>query len=327
MLKFSFFDENVQSMQQSCIFKSKTEYSNSMSRDLNVDQIKKLWILDLVIQTGSLKQAAIQAKISPSAISQTLTALESSYGKPLIIRERGSALPTVEATTILNVIRPAFEAFDRLKDLNNIETPKISWLNFGTYESIAIDILPGLIATFRQKLPKIRLGFRIARTSQLLTMIRKGDLCSALITEVDDLHRFYQKVVFEDRLGLYVSRRHSIAQDGWKAIEKYGVGSLSPAKEGLPRYFTKFLKNIDSTKPMVLCESFETLRSAAAAGVIVSILPKRVADRFDDLIELQSNKTFTDQGKHKLLVVSQQRCDKEETDFLAAESARLLIRN
>lgn len=78
---------------------------------------------------------------------------------------------------------------------------------------------------------------------------------------------------------------------------------------------------------MVLCESFETLRSAAAAGVIVSILPKRVADRFDDLIELQPNKPFSETGKHKLLVVSQLSCDKEETDFLAAESAKLLIRN
>lgn len=259
-------------------------YNKFMSRDLNVDQIKKLWILDLVIQTGSLKKAALQAKISPSAISQTLTALEAAYGKPLIIRDRGSATATSDATTILNVVRPAFEAFDRLKDLNNIEAPQISWLNFGTYESIAIDILPGLINTLREKLPKARLGLRIARTSQLLTMVRKGELCSALITEVDDIERFYKKEVYEDRLGLYVSPKHPIVQEGWKAIEKYGVGSLSPSKDGLPRYFAKFLKNIDTVKPMVLCESFETLRSAAAAGVIVSILPKRVADRFDDLL-------------------------------------------
>ncbi len=302
-------------------------YMSFMSRDLNVDQIKKLWILDLVIQSGSLKKAALLAKISPSAISQTLTALEAAYGKPLIIRERGAATPTSDATTILNVVRPAFEAFDRLKDLNSIEAPRISWLNFGTYESVAIDILPGLINTFRQKLPKARLGLRIARTSQLLTMVRKGELCSALITEVDEIDRFYKKEVYEDRLGLYVSPRHPIAQDGWKALEKYGVGSLSPSKDGLPRYFTKFLKNIDSVKPTVLCESFETLRSAAAAGVIVSILPKRVADRFDDLIELKPPKVFSDSGKHKLLVVSLLNCDKEETDFLAAESAKLLIRN
>ncbi len=295
-----------------------------MSRDLNVDQIKKLWILDLIIQSGSLKKAALQAKVSPSAISQTLTALEASFGKPLLIRERGSVTPTEDAHAILNIVRPAFAAFERLKDFNNLPIPEMSWLNFGTYESVAIDILPGLIHTFREKLPKTRLGLRIARTNQLLTMVRKGELCSALITEVDDLDRFYKKEIYQDRLGLYVSAKHPIAKLGFSAIEKYGYGSLSPSKDGLPRYFLKFLKQLNSIKPTVTCESFETLRSAAAAGSIVSILPKRVADRFDDLIEITPMKTFKDLGEHKLLVVSQLSCDRAETDFLASESERLL---
>lgn len=295
-----------------------------MSRDFNVDQIKKLWILNLIIQTGSLKKASLQAKVSPSAISQTLTALETSIGKPLIIRNRGTVTPTQDALAILNIVRPAFEAFDRLKDLNNLPIPEISWLNFGTYESVAIDILPGMINTFREKLPKTRLGLRIARTGALLSMVRKGELCSALITEVDDLDRFYKKEVFEDRLGLYVSAKHSISQLGWKSIEKYGFGTLTPSKDGLPRYYSKYIKQLGGLKPIVLCESFETLRSAAAAGSIVSILPKRVADRFDDLIELLPAKPFQEKGQHRLFMVSQLSCDKEETDFLAIEAQRLL---
>ncbi|MBK7961363.1 MAG: hypothetical protein IPK04_09275 [Bdellovibrionales bacterium] len=70
MSKCPSIGENFHIIEQICAFKPKIEYNNFMSRDLNVDQIKKLWILDLVIRTGSLKQAAIQAKISPSAISQ-----------------------------------------------------------------------------------------------------------------------------------------------------------------------------------------------------------------------------------------------------------------
>ena len=116
-----------------------------MSRDLNVDQIKKLWVLDLVFRHGSLKKAALHAKVSPSAISQTLTSLEHSIGKPLLVRDRGSVTPTLDAMAILDIVRPAFQAFDRLKNLNDSPVPKISWMNFGTYESIAIDLLPGLI--------------------------------------------------------------------------------------------------------------------------------------------------------------------------------------
>ncbi len=295
-----------------------------MARDLNVDQIKKLWILDLIIQTGSFKNAALQAKVTPSAISQTLTALEQSFGKSLLIRDRTKITPTQDAINILDIVRPAFEAFEQLKDLNNLPVPAVTWLNFGTYESIAIDILPGLIHTLREKLPKARLGLRVARTSQLLTMVRKGELCSALITEVDELDKFYKKEVYSDRLGLYVGKVHPIAQLGWAAIERFGLGSLAAGKEGFPRYFAKYMKQLEVAKPLIVCESFETLRAAAAAGTIVSVLPNRVATRNDDLVEILPQRKMKETGEHKLIVVSQLSCDREETDFIAEETQKLL---
>ncbi len=298
-----------------------------MARDLNVDQIKKLWILDLIIQTGSFKNAALQAKITPSAISQTVTALEQSFGKSLLIRDRNSITPTQEALNILQIVKPAFEVFDRLRDINNIPVPKVAWINFGTYESIAIDILPGLLHTLREKLPKARLGLRVARTGQLLSMVRKGELCSALITEVDDLERFYKREVFTDRLGLYVAKKHPIAQLGWQAIEKFGLGSLASGKDGFPRYFAKYMKQLDVEKPLVLCESFETLRAAAAAGSIVAVLPHRVAERTDDLVELAHPKKMKEIGEHKLIVISQLSCDRDETDFIADELKNILNMN
>ena len=68
--------------------------SFAMTRDLNVDQIKKLWVLDLIIQSGSLRKAALQAKVSPSAVSQTLSSLERSIGRPLLVRSKGGVTPT-----------------------------------------------------------------------------------------------------------------------------------------------------------------------------------------------------------------------------------------
>lgn len=295
-----------------------------MSRDLNVDQIKKLWILDLIVRTGSFKNAALQAKVTPSAVSQTVTALEKSFAKPLLTRHRSTISATQDALIILNVVRPAFEAFERLKDLSHTPIPEVSWVNFGTYESIAIDILPGLLHTFREKLPKARLGLRVARTGQLLSMIRKGELCSALITEVDDLERFYKKEVYTDALGLYVSRNHPISQLGWAAIAKYGLGTLTADKDGLPRYFMKFIKQLEISKPLVVCESFETLRAAAVAGSLVSVLPRRVANRDDSLVQIELPKKMKEIGEHKLIVVSQMSCDRDETDFIAEEVKNIL---
>jgi DNA-binding transcriptional LysR family regulator len=295
-------------------------------RDLNVDQIKKLWTLDLIIRSGSLKKAALEAKVSPSAISQTLSSLESTVGKPLLIRDRGVITPTQDALAILEIVRPAFDAFERLKNINHAPVPQMSWLKFGTYESIAIDVLPGLIHSLRERLPNLKLTLRISRTANLLTMVRKGELCSALITEVDDLDRFYIKDVSEDRLGLFASARHPIAQHGWSALVEYGYGSLAPGKDGLPRYFTRFVKQLDGIKPFILSDSFEALRASAVAGSLVAVLPRRVALRDDGLVEIvpPHARGLKDQGHHRIYVVSQSNCDPEETDFLAAEAQKFL---
>lgn len=299
-----------------------------MVKNLNIDQIKKIWILDLVVQFESFKKAALQSKVSPSAISQAITSLEKNYGMPLLIREKGNVIPTPEAIALLSAVRPAFEAFENLNSLNHISAPKISWMNFGTYESIAIDLLPGLLHSLRNKLPNMRLSLRISRTSNLLTLVRKGELCSAIITEVDDLDRFYVKEVSQDSLGFFVSKNHPIASIGWKSTISYGVGSLAPGKEGLPRYFTKYMKQFDLQKPIMLSDSFEALRASASSGAVVSVLPKRIANRYDDLLEIfpanYSKNKFKESGLHKILAISQMNCDKEETDFIASESSRIL---
>jgi DNA-binding transcriptional LysR family regulator len=304
--------------------------NSRMSRDLNVDQIKKLWILDLVIRNGSLKKAALEAKVTPSAISQTITALEGSFGHPLLVREKGSVTATQESLAILDVVRPAFEAFERLRSMNDTPVPKLAWLKFGTYESIAIDLLPALTQRLREKLPQMRLNIRVSRTSNLLTMVRKGELCSALITEVDDLERFFVVDVAEDRLGLFVSRRHDIAQlSPAKAIERYGIGTLAASTDGLPRYFTKFMRHHEISKPSVVSDSFETLRAGAAAGTFVAVLPERVANRDGLLVELSSSAAGAKSrlGVHGITLVSQTNCDREESYFLAAESSRILKRS
>ncbi len=245
-------------------------------------------------------------------------------GKPLIIRNRGEIVSTADAEAILKVVRPAFAAFSQLSDLRN-PTPQISWLNFGAYESIAMHILPGLLHRLRDKMPKLKLSMHIHRTAQLLTMLRKGELCSALITEIDDLDRFYFKTVGEDRLGFYVSKNFEIAQMGWSAVKKFGLGSLAPGKDGLPRYFSKFLRQQEE-KPSILSDSFETLRHAAASGELVCVLPQRVAQRQNDLLEIYPrNRTQREAlGVHKIFLVSSANCDKEEADFLATEIEFLL---
>ena len=292
-----------------------------MLRNLNVEYIKKLWTLELVVQQGSLKRAAVKANVSASAVSQAIGSLERICGKPLLVRRRGSAAPTEEARALLESVRPAFQIFEDLASPSLIrDVPLMSSLDFGTYESIAIDVLPRLVSRLRQLLPALRMSVRISRTGQLLTMIRKGELCAALITEVDTLDRFYRVQVGEDRLGFY-----GAPGTDWSSIEKLGLGVLCPGPQGYPRYMSRFLKQASHARVVLRSDSFETLRACAAAGLMPCVLPTRVACRADDLTEIMAPaRRPLVTGKHGLFLVSQSSCDREEVDFLSTEIIGIL---
>lgn len=305
-----------------------------MKPQLNVEHIKKIWILDLIVKNESFKKAAVEAKVSPSAVSQSLAALEKAIGKPLVIRERGTVVATREALELLERVRPAFDVFARLEGGAELVAPPLTSLSFGTYESIAIDLLPKLISDLRSRIPGLRLSLRISRTAELLTMVRKGELCSALVTETDGLERFHTEVVGEDRLGVFVAKdltKGSPSSSSPAAIvERIGLGVLAPGRDGHPRYFAKFMNQLAkadlASKPFASSDSFETLRAAAAAGALAAVLPARVAARLGDLVEITPKECLGQSvsGTHKILLVSPSNCDREEADFLAASLQKLL---
>lgn len=234
------------------------------------------------------------------------------------------ARPTPEAIAILATIDPAFNAFSKLNELGSHPVPKLTWLEFGTYESLAVDILPGLIRNLKTKLPRLRLGLTIGRSDSLTTMIHKGELCSALITETDDMDRFYSVAVGKDRLGLYTSARNPILFRGPAALKNIEYGSLSPGKHGLPRYFQKFVTRLNCRKPSVTSESFEALRAVAVDGMVAAVLPHRVASRRQDLVEITPAGETKTSGEHGIFVISQRNCDEEEANFIAGEIKRLM---
>lgn len=295
-------------------------------REFNIEQIKKLWTLDRIVAAGSLKKAALNARVSPSAISQSLSSLEKSVGKKLLVRERGSITPTQDALVLLQSVRPAFEIFEKLNQVKPV--PQISWMNFGTYESIAIDILPGLIHELKSRLPNIRLNLRISRSSLLMSLVRKGELCTAVITQMDDLGDFYVKELARDRMGVFVSSRLSGAQTQWRSVVKLGFGVLSPGGAGYPRYMSKFMARLDIGKPLLVSDSFESLRMAAASGSIAAVLPVRVGRRHSDLVEVPAPKgRSSEMGEHKICLISERQCDPAEAEFLAEVLGKIIGRS
>jgi DNA-binding transcriptional LysR family regulator len=284
------------------------------------EDMRKILIAKTIAESGSMQKAARELKVTPSAISQSLAALEKKVGSPLFLRDQGNAVPTEACLRLLKKAQPALAALDSL--FENDEHPlRIDYLDLGTYESLAHSVLTDFVHTLRKSHPDVRFNMVVSRTAELLKKLRTGELCTAIIVEADGTDRLRLDEVGRDTLGLYVSNKFSDRLDQWSSIEGLGFGVISTGQDGVPSYLRRFLKQL-GTKPKVAMtsDSYEVLRRAAMHGLVAAVLPRRVALRNSgELLEVTrfSGREKSDEGEHKIFLASMDRCDAVEADFLA----------
>ncbi len=283
------------------------------------DEIRKVMIVKTIVESGSLQKAARVLKVTPSAVSQSLTSLEKKLSLTLFRREKGTLQPTQDCLKLLERAEPVFLALDQV--FFQKEEMRIDYLDLGAYESLAHTVLHDFVRRLQVKHPRVKLNITVSRTAELVKKLRSGELCTALVVETDGMDSLSKFEVAKDELGVFVAREHVHLLDDWAKIEKLGFGLLSVAADGLPSYMKKFLKQL-GPKPQVTMtsDSFEVLRRAASTGLLAAVLPRRVALRLSgDLVEVTKlqGKAKQERGEHRILLVSLDRCDQEEAEYLA----------
>jgi len=283
------------------------------------DEIRKIVVAKTIVESGSMQKAAKELKVTPSAVSQSLSSLERKIGSPLFLREQGRLIPTESCKALLKKAEPALMALNSL--FENHKSPlKIDYLDLGTYESLAQSVLPDFIKELRKTHPEVRLNLIVSRTADLLKKLRTGELCIAIVTETDGMDRMRLEEIGRDELGLFVSCDTPDLND-WPAIEAIGFGVITTGTDGIPTYLKKFLKQLGpKMKTTMSSDSYEVLRKAAVNGLTASILPKRVALRtHGDLKEVTqfAGLPKSESGEHKIFLASMERCDEMESLFLS----------
>lgn len=283
-------------------------------------QLKKLWTLKQVVELGSLKRAADRSKVSISAVSQSLTSLEKTLGRKLLVRQNRKLVPSQYCLDLLSQVEPAFTIFSSLEQdsICAMKTPKMSWLDFGTSECLAGSLLPELTKALRLKLPKLKLTLRVDSCDSLIKLVRENKLCMAVITEQETPSGLSVFTLFEERLGLYCSSEFSV-RDG----SKLDVATLIPPLKGHPYYYSKFLKAISpSLRPGLNSDNLDSLYRIAADGIMAAVLPERYAMKTPGVlkeIRLPAHDKSPTLGRYKISMISQKNCDPEEDAFLLSE--------
>ena len=297
--------------------KDKSKPALKSNKINSVDNIKKLWTLRLILETKSLRKAAQSAKVSPAAISQTLSSLEKIYQKPLVLRKNNNKIePTKDALDLVEWMSPVFSALDDLDIKLKKDVPSIDYINLGVTEEFALYYCPRLYKELKAELPQIKLITYSNRSDNLIKMIRAGELCSAMVVADDStLDSFSSSTIYEDEFGFFINsnlKDKSLEE----LMEKYGLSTIRTNTTGLPLYMSKFLNQFSpKLKPTFLGDNFNIISKVAMIGETVALLPKRMA-RGGSLVEIHPKTPFQYSGHHKVSLVSEKYCDKDEVNFI-----------
>jgi DNA-binding transcriptional LysR family regulator len=127
-------------------------------RDIGKTQIKlsQLRILVAVVDYETFSEAALQLDMSQSAVSHSISSLEETLGVVLFSRGRHGARLTPVGQNIVERARTILQEADGIVH----EAEKARGLTGGqvrvaSFRSIAVHVLPGAIATFKQQYPDI----------------------------------------------------------------------------------------------------------------------------------------------------------------------------
>lgn len=284
------------------------------------DEIKKVMIAKTIVDNGSIQKAAKILKVTPSAVSQSLTALEKKLGAPLFVRTKGKITPTAHCLALLEKTQPVFSAIDSLFS-DEEQSLEIATLDLGTYESLAHSFLPKFIDKIRSAHPKVKLNIIVKRTAEVIKRLRSGELCTAIVVESDNLQGINCIEIAQEELGIYVAKKYAEKISESNFIKNLGFGILSLSTDGMPSYMGKFLKQLGHKPKVILTsDSFEVLSLAAKEGILCAVLPKRVAQRNrEELVEVKEieGKPLNYSGRHKIFLISLDKCDQEEARYLA----------
>lgn len=286
----------------------------------NINDLRKVYFLKTVDSEGSLRAAARRLGVTPSAVSQSISALEASMGKNLVVRGKNKVQLTNDALMVLKEIEPALNTIANVFGHDNDEIA-INRLDLGIYENLAHRLLPTFMKILRKDHGQVKTNIITGRTQTLLNKLRSGELCTIVAVDSEDLENIKTQTLFTDRMGLFISKDSKYNRDLELAAQKMGVGCLSPGPTGYPRYLKKFIDSLGhSFRPTFICDSVGVLKEMALNGELISILPHEVAKTDgNNLVDIlpQVNQSFPHNGEHNIVLGYLEKCSQKEALYLA----------
>ena len=152
-------------------------------RDLNL-----LVALNVLVETGSVSQAAVRLNLSQSAMSRVLGRLRVLLDDPLFTRQGQGLLPTQRALDVCESLHEPLEMLRAILTPTDFQ-PHLCHQRFviAATDYAMQTILPFALPRIYQEAPHVSLEFTSLRQAHLLTQLTEGGCDMALCRRFEDI--------------------------------------------------------------------------------------------------------------------------------------------
>ncbi|KAB8137570.1 LysR family transcriptional regulator [Gracilibacillus oryzae] len=285
---------------------------------MNIDMLK---MFCLVVDVGSISQAAKLSYVSQPAVTKQIHQLERTYNAMLFDRKDGRLTLTESGKILYPFAKTIAEDFRRSKEAVTEKNREYhESLQVGASLTIGEYLLPRLLGRFKKQHPHINVSLLVENTARVLEALSEGLIDLALVEGIVQDKRLLVENIADDELVLIHSPDHP-----WKDREEIDIQELSKERmlwreptSGTRLIIENFLREydlLDKIESYMDLGSTQAIKSAVEANLGVSIVSRLTVMRELEQNLLCEAKIKDIEFKRNLwLVTRQERYSKESAD-------------
>ncbi|MGE0614510.1 MAG: LysR family transcriptional regulator [Bacteriovoracia bacterium] len=234
------------------------------------DHLEKLVAFIGVADAGSIRSYAVSHRLSQPGVSQRITALEKQLGLPLFHRSRSGIRLTAPGRRLYQFGQQVIAQSKQVEAQLYRGQARETELKIGTYDSVAIYLMPNVIAEAQRRLPHLKLALTCDRSASVVKQIEAGTLDCGLCMVMGRHTRLEAVPLFSDRFGFYL-------RPGSQHTDE--IITVPDASDQNGKTVSGHLRTFANLRARVLeVPSFEIAKAMTLAGLGIGVLPERVAD-------------------------------------------------
>ncbi|WP_394185853.1 LysR family transcriptional regulator [Metabacillus halosaccharovorans] len=249
---------------------------------MNIENLK---MFCLVVDEGSISQAARLSYVSQPAVTRQIRQLENFYGTLLFDRTEGKLTVTTTGKMLYPFAKAIVDDFNRSKEVILQATGEYnSSLRVGASLTIGEYLLPSLLGRFKKQTPDIKVSLTIRNTPSVLEDLSNDVIDIALVEGIVEDKSFIVEKFADDELILVFPTDHP-----WKEKSEISIEELAHERmiwrESLSgtRLIVENALNehgiLNKIESYMEIGSTQAIKSAVEAGLGISILPRLTVTR------------------------------------------------